>query len=290
MDLMHCVSRERYTELLEECRTMHASIGTGCLAYTVGSKLMDVRVASNDSARTGAAPIVETSSVGDFKEQCKGQSVMETQHQTLDESRSSDTAAVDRETFNTCDENFKETTDSQKMRTNSSSESENLNSIVRGERTEADLLSKMRRGEMSSSDELRLQEPLPGEVDSFATAQLEQKPGAGLVKKQTQGAGHEKLVEGVDSIQENGDLEKAQSSVSIHCIESVPCNPVANDVRDSTSGDMDVERQKEEDERDSNFIKSVDLDSVPGPRLSGEAERVTDWLWTLHRIGKYSHK
>ncbi len=65
-------------------------------------------------------------------------------------------------------------------------------------------------------------------------------------------------------------------------------------MEDSALRDMDVEGQKENEriapaEEDSNFIKSIDLDSLPGPRLSGDPERVTDWLWTLHRIGKYIH-
>ncbi|KAG0606365.1 hypothetical protein M758_9G135600 [Ceratodon purpureus] len=276
-ELVRQARRERYNELLEECRMMHSSVGTGSLAYTVGSKLMDVRVASNDNDRKRDAPIVETSPVGDFKEQSGGQSVM-------DQSRSSDTAAVDRATSDTCEASLKEGPDSQKMRTNSGSESENLNSIIRGERTEPVLLGKTKQEGISSSDDLRLQEPLPGEVDSFATAQLEQKPGAGLIKKETPVAVDEKLVEGVDYVQDKDDLEKAQSSVSSHPMKSISSNPVINEVEDSALRDMDVEGQKEEDVRDSGFIKSVDLDSVPGPRLSGQAERVTDWLWTLHRI------
>lgn len=216
-ELVRQARRERYNELLEECRTMHSSIGTGSLAYTVGSKLMDVRVASNDNnARRRDHP------VGTFKEQPQGQPVMETQHP--DVSRDSQAS-------------LKDTTDSQKMRTNSSSQ--NLNSIIQGERTEAEFSGKMQQEGISSSGDLRLQEPLPGEVDSFATAHLEQKPGAGLTRKS---------------------------------------NPVTNDVEDSALRDMDVEGD------DSSFMNSVDLDSVPGPRLSSEAERVTDWLWTLHRI------
>ncbi|XP_024542175.1 small G protein signaling modulator 2 [Selaginella moellendorffii] len=35
--------RKRYKELIEKCRTMHVSIGTGTLAYNVGSKIMDAR-------------------------------------------------------------------------------------------------------------------------------------------------------------------------------------------------------------------------------------------------------
>eukprot|EP01018_Ginkgo_biloba_P034957 Gb_35832 [translate_table: standard] len=43
--------RERYKELIEQCRMMHSSIGTGSLPHTVGSKVMDVRLMSKDSFR-----------------------------------------------------------------------------------------------------------------------------------------------------------------------------------------------------------------------------------------------
>ncbi|XP_078433809.1 rab GTPase-activating protein 22-like [Wolffia australiana] len=38
--------RERYEDLIRECQMMHGSVGTGMLAYAVGSKLMDVRTPS----------------------------------------------------------------------------------------------------------------------------------------------------------------------------------------------------------------------------------------------------
>ncbi|XP_020599811.1 small G protein signaling modulator 1-like isoform X2 [Phalaenopsis equestris] len=43
--------RERYDDLIRQCQTMHSSIGTGTLAYAVGSKVMDMRTSSkcNDS-------------------------------------------------------------------------------------------------------------------------------------------------------------------------------------------------------------------------------------------------
>ncbi|KAG7629094.1 Rab-GTPase-TBC domain superfamily [Arabidopsis thaliana x Arabidopsis arenosa] len=35
--------RERYNELLKQCQMMHSTVGTGSLAYVVGSKVMDMR-------------------------------------------------------------------------------------------------------------------------------------------------------------------------------------------------------------------------------------------------------
>ncbi|KAJ3683185.1 hypothetical protein LUZ60_013412 [Juncus effusus] len=40
--------RERYQHLLNQCQSMHSSIGTGELAYHVGSRVMDVRTASKE--------------------------------------------------------------------------------------------------------------------------------------------------------------------------------------------------------------------------------------------------
>ncbi|XP_062190861.1 uncharacterized protein LOC133894620 isoform X2 [Phragmites australis] len=40
---LRAARREKYHYLIRQCQSMHASIGTGELAYTVGSKLMDVR-------------------------------------------------------------------------------------------------------------------------------------------------------------------------------------------------------------------------------------------------------
>ncbi|CAN1731873.1 Rab GTPase-activating protein 22 [Linum perenne] len=40
--------RERYEDLVKQCQAMHSSIGTGALAYVVGSKVMDVRTSSKD--------------------------------------------------------------------------------------------------------------------------------------------------------------------------------------------------------------------------------------------------
>lgn len=47
---LHLSCRERYDNLVKHCQMMHASIGTGSLAYVVGSKIMDMRAASNDNA------------------------------------------------------------------------------------------------------------------------------------------------------------------------------------------------------------------------------------------------
>lgn len=46
--------RERYNDLIKQCQMMHSSIGTGSLAYVVGSKVMDMRTMSKDDGRRDA--------------------------------------------------------------------------------------------------------------------------------------------------------------------------------------------------------------------------------------------
>ncbi|KAK9725143.1 hypothetical protein RND81_05G125000 [Saponaria officinalis] len=49
--LLREARRERYEELVKQCQKMHSSIGTGSLAYVVGSKIMDVRTYSKDDGK-----------------------------------------------------------------------------------------------------------------------------------------------------------------------------------------------------------------------------------------------
>ncbi|KAJ4723561.1 Ypt/Rab-GAP domain of gyp1p superfamily protein, putative isoform 1 [Melia azedarach] len=43
--------RERYKDLIKQCQMMHSSIGTGSLAFVVGSKVMDMRTSSKDDGQ-----------------------------------------------------------------------------------------------------------------------------------------------------------------------------------------------------------------------------------------------
>ncbi|KAL0456375.1 UNVERIFIED_CONTAM: hypothetical protein Slati_0976700 [Sesamum latifolium] len=46
--------RDRYRDLVKQCQMMHSSIGTGSLAYVVGSKVMDMRMSSKEDGRKDA--------------------------------------------------------------------------------------------------------------------------------------------------------------------------------------------------------------------------------------------
>ncbi|KAK7402243.1 hypothetical protein VNO78_14351 [Psophocarpus tetragonolobus] len=48
---LRAARREHYSDLIKQCQTMHSSIGTGSLAYVVGSKVMDMRTSSKDGRK-----------------------------------------------------------------------------------------------------------------------------------------------------------------------------------------------------------------------------------------------
>nr|XP_043628390.1 small G protein signaling modulator 1-like isoform X3 [Erigeron canadensis] len=54
--------RERYDDLIKQCQSMHSSIGTGSLAYVVGSKVMDMRTMAKEDERRKSDGKLEQSS------------------------------------------------------------------------------------------------------------------------------------------------------------------------------------------------------------------------------------
>lgn len=64
---LRAARREKYHYLIKQCQSMHTSIGTGELAYAVGSKLMDVRTVPKE---TGSAEEVSTSQQASHQTPC----------------------------------------------------------------------------------------------------------------------------------------------------------------------------------------------------------------------------
>ncbi|GAV73533.1 RabGAP-TBC domain-containing protein [Cephalotus follicularis] len=58
--------RQRYQDLVRQCQLMHSSIGTGSLAYVVGSKVMDMRTSSKDDQVREAKVKSRQASVNNF--------------------------------------------------------------------------------------------------------------------------------------------------------------------------------------------------------------------------------
>lgn len=65
--MRNCPCRELYSDLVKQCQTMHSSVGTGSLAYVVGSKVMDMRTSSKDERQVQAKLERATSSDSNVK-------------------------------------------------------------------------------------------------------------------------------------------------------------------------------------------------------------------------------
>ncbi|KAJ8445254.1 hypothetical protein Cgig2_024460 [Carnegiea gigantea] len=97
--LLRAARRERYEELVKECQKMHSSIGTGSLAYVVGSKIMDVRTYSGDNGRReaeGEGRQASEDNTNKLNEYCRNNNCTDTTDtcQRESDSDSSDIASV----------------------------------------------------------------------------------------------------------------------------------------------------------------------------------------------------
>ncbi|CAI8592186.1 unnamed protein product [Vicia faba] len=69
--------RELYRNLVKQCQAMHSSVGTGSLAYVVGSKVMDMRTSSKDEHKIEAKLERSISNDNNVEvEQCHGRSII----------------------------------------------------------------------------------------------------------------------------------------------------------------------------------------------------------------------
>lgn len=74
---LRAARRELYRDLVKQCQAMHSSVGTGSLAYIVGSKVMDMRTSSKDERKIEAKLERSTSNDNNVEvEQCHGRSII----------------------------------------------------------------------------------------------------------------------------------------------------------------------------------------------------------------------
>ncbi|XP_073223053.1 uncharacterized protein [Cicer arietinum] len=88
---LRAARRELYSDLVKQCQAMHSSVGTGSLAYVVGSKVMDMRTSSKDERKTEAKLERSTSNDNNVEvEQCHGRSISCAEAENTDHHESSD--------------------------------------------------------------------------------------------------------------------------------------------------------------------------------------------------------
>lgn len=80
MLLIFLHSRERYEDLIRECQTMHSTVGTGALAYVIGSRVMDARTLPRDNNVMSKKETTHNRLESDNRDEKEGHSRMDNIH------------------------------------------------------------------------------------------------------------------------------------------------------------------------------------------------------------------
>ncbi|XP_024534015.1 small G protein signaling modulator 2 isoform X1 [Selaginella moellendorffii] len=249
--------RIRYQELIEQCHLMHGSIGSGTLAYTVGTKIMDVRVTSKSTTREEHTTLNEVAT--SFKEKIASWSEERFQ------------AAQDLENFEDSRESFEE------------------GDLL----IQEDLAPKKSSEAGSPSDEGTDSGPSEGEVDnSFSNDDGSQLPDYLRLPVRTLFPTY--VMDSTTSSTKDrtsGATDKAENKdLQLHTLNDDDDNSIVtilneNETPESANEQPEVTNEVKREEGDTTRSpeKQEDL-KVPSGGGAFRDEKVADWLWTLHRI------
>lgn len=257
---------------------MHSSVGTGLLAYTVGSKLMDVRITSEDNkAALRIQEFTNTVAKSDID-------ATSSQHSRPGRSPSFDAKEVNFQEFHQeggsnlitrigCreelgDNNECECTESATANTSSfSHQSIGCKSFCLNDMDREDSLAEVSQLATSENSESMWPGPLPGGVDPVESTHLKLGSG-GEIRPDTTAPNNMK----------NGD------SLIRNCHASGACTSRRKTKKCART--IPVERDPEKVGKTlwTELEKSF-TEPTPSSQVSSN-QRVADWLWTLHRIGK----
>lgn len=257
---------------------MHSSVGTGLLAYTVGSKLMDVRIMPEDNKGTlrvqestntvANSDIDPTNSQQSRPGRSPSFGVKEVNFQEFYQEGGSNliTRSGCREELG--DNNECECAESATANTSSfSHQSIDCKSFWLNDMDREDSLAEVSQLETSENSESMWPGPLPGGVDPVESTNLKLRSG-GEIRPDTTTPNHMK----------NDDSSIQYSGGSGTCTfqrknkKSVRTIPVERDP-EKVGKTLWTELEK-------SFTEPT-----PSSQVSS-SQRGADWLWTLHRIGK----
>ncbi|XP_052207528.1 uncharacterized protein LOC127811581 isoform X3 [Diospyros lotus] len=267
--------RERYSELVKQCQMMHSSIGTGSLAYVVGSKVMDMRTMSKDNGRREA------------------------------EAQDRHTSDYENKLDSRCDWDNHCTDTAQTCKRESSSDSGDL-VTVRGSTDSAAYESSCF---MPSSDPCNCHSPKPGseangsryltesyfDFPPLPVTNLFENTGKESEEHEFPGDRHSMQLQYKDGhmhtfqINNNIDLimesSGSPSDVVSHAL-NCEIEMVQLDVHEPLSPSKDLEYKKEiiNRLRISDVPETLPIDVRTSQMGPSSEDRVSEWLWTLHRI------
>ncbi|KAI4324335.1 hypothetical protein L6164_023882 [Bauhinia variegata] len=260
--------RERYKDLIKQCQKMHSSIGTGSLAYVVGSKVMDMRTSSKDDWKM-EAKLERSASQSNEVGKCDGDNFSkdaENAHQQESSSNWVDLMSMRASMDNAeCD----------------SPSPQNCTSPNLGR--EAD-------GSYYNTDNGFGFPPLPV-TNLFEKSSKDRKPSTDLGDKlSTQHKlrfEHDRMHS--FEISNNVDLviesNGQQAPTALHAIKSeIEIASPHKDEPESRSRNSVNEARMVNQLRVSDIPQSATINTSISQGRSVSEDRVSEWLWTLHRI------
>lgn len=242
--------RERYKDLINQCQLMHSSIGTGSLAYVVGTKVMDMRTKSEDDERRKSEAKQEQSSTIDSN--------------LLESSCNCSDICV--QTSSTTPYNRSEGDDESQYRTSNYYDFPPLPVTNLFEKSDVvvdnknEVKSKSNDERVSTRRKLRFEEEEDDDGD------------------------------GDDDDDDDDDHVydfQINNNVDLVMEENSKCsNKSRIEVTGSESRSDNVEYEMEERKKDVSEIRVLN-NTVKSHGRTRSQDRVSEWLWTLHQIGKF---
>lgn len=270
---LRAARRELYRDLVKQCQAMHSSVGTGSLAYIVGSKVMDMRTSSKDERKIEAKLERSTSNDNNVEvEQCHGRSIICAEAANTDHHERSDDWA------------------------------DQLNLV--SSRASTDSAASDFSGHQNCSSPKIGREPDGSHNRIDSNFDFPPLPVTNLFEK----SGEDK-----NSGTEHGNKLSTQRKLSFEddrmhsfhinnnidlVIESngqppITSHPVNSEIETSSPDEDEPEFPSDNPVYETPMVNQLKISDVPQPAMTSASmsqgwaaseDRVSEWLWTLHRI------
>ncbi|KAI5413656.1 hypothetical protein KIW84_057998 [Lathyrus oleraceus] len=262
--------RELYRNLVKQCQAMHSSVGTGSLAYVVGSKVMDMRTSSKDEHKIEAKLERSISIDNNVEvEQCHGRSIISAKAATARHHESSDnwadqvnlrasigSSAIYDSSGHLCCSSPKtgREPDGSHNMIDSSFDFPPLPVTNLFEKSDEDKNSVIEHGNKLSARKLRLEDDSMHSFDVNNNVDL--------------------------VIESNG-----QPLTTFH--------PVNSEIEIASADEDEPEFSSDNPVYETRIVNQLKISDVPQPAMTSASmsqgwaaseDRVSEWLWTLHRI------
>ncbi|KAI4369219.1 hypothetical protein MLD38_017689 [Melastoma candidum] len=267
--------RERYNDLIRQCQSMNANVGTGSLAHVVGSKVLDIRTTSKDDhARELNFGSVQDSADGTSETQRAN-----TQNSDCKATPKSETPTTSGDLFNVRDSCDGDARDTASSVPSFGEDTSNFSDIRREANGSQDVTESY--VDIPSLPIVKLFEK--GDEDSREYHGVDNNVCTGQSVKNEDDRMHCFLINNNADlvIESNGSLS---GSIS-HPISS-EIKTVSPDARGKEPGSHSTRNKSEviEKLKIASIPESPLREATPGGKAAYNEERVSEWQWILHQI------